>query len=100
MDCRDPLLGQRESPPALPMAVPLPGGPPASAVPARPRSRSAEESQPAEPPRQPLCELQPLGGPGAPMVSVSAHGTGAGLCARVRELFEELFTWWFVVAAA
>lgn len=84
MDSRDPLFGQSDSPRALPITVPLSGNPPAPAVPARPpqaRPHSAEELHLAEQPRQPLCELQPLGGPSAPMVSVSARGavfTGEG----------------------
>ncbi|XP_039582140.1 calcium-responsive transcription factor isoform X2 [Passer montanus] len=76
MDSRDLLFGQSDSPPALPIAVPLPGSPPASAVPARPpqpRSRSAEEFHLAEQPRQPLCELQPLRAPGAPMMIVASQ---------------------------
>ncbi|XP_039925773.1 calcium-responsive transcription factor isoform X2 [Hirundo rustica] len=76
MDSRDPLSGQSDSPPALPIAVPLSGSPPASAVAARPpqaRSRSAEEFHLAEQPRQPLCELQPLRGPSAPMMIVASQ---------------------------
>ncbi|XP_056352225.1 calcium-responsive transcription factor isoform X2 [Oenanthe melanoleuca] len=76
MDSRDSLFGQSDSPPALPITVPLSGSPPASAVPARPpqpRSHSAEEFHLAEQPRQPLCELQPLGGPGAPMMIVASQ---------------------------
>lgn len=92
MDSRDLLFVQSDSPPALPITVPLSGSPPASAVlparPPQPRSHSAEEFHLAEQPRQPLCELQPLGGPSAPMVSVSADRAGAVL--QMRELFEEL----------
>lgn len=80
MDSRDPLFGQSDSPAALPITVPLSGSSPPSAVPARPpqpRSHCAEEFHLAEQPRQPLCELQPLGGPSAPMVSVSADRAGA-----------------------
>ncbi|KAL9847810.1 calcium-responsive transcription factor isoform 2-T12 [Geothlypis trichas] len=67
MDSRDLLFGQSDSPPALPVAVPLSGSPPQA------RSRSAEELHGAEQPRQPLCELQPLGGPGAPMMIVASQ---------------------------
>ncbi|KAI1237082.1 hypothetical protein IHE44_0014337, partial [Lamprotornis superbus] len=76
MDSRDPLFGQSDSPPALPVTVPLSGSPLASAVPARPpqpRCHSAEEFHLAEQPRQPLCELQPLGGPSAPMMIVASQ---------------------------
>ncbi|XP_032920653.1 calcium-responsive transcription factor-like isoform X1 [Catharus ustulatus] len=76
MDSRDPLFGQSDSPPALPITVPLSGNPPAPAVPARQpqvRSHSAEELHLAEQPRQPLCELQPLGGPSAPMMIVASQ---------------------------
>ncbi|XP_053803641.1 calcium-responsive transcription factor isoform X1 [Vidua chalybeata] len=76
MDSRDLLFGQSDSPPALPITVPLSGSPPASVVPARlpqPRSHSAEEFHLAEQPRQPLCELQPLGGPSAPMMIVASQ---------------------------
>ncbi|XP_014104833.1 PREDICTED: calcium-responsive transcription factor isoform X2 [Pseudopodoces humilis] len=76
MDSRDPLFGQSDSPPALAITVPLSGSPPASAVPARPpqpHSHSAEELHLAEQPRQPLCELQPLGGPSAPMMIVASQ---------------------------
>lgn len=76
MDSRDLLFGQSDSPPALPITVPLSGSPPASAVPAQPpqpRSHSAEEFHLAEQPRQPLCELQPLGGPSAPMMIVASQ---------------------------
>ncbi|XP_050832790.1 calcium-responsive transcription factor isoform X2 [Serinus canaria] len=76
MDSRDLLFGQSDSPPALPITVPLSGSPPASAVPARPpqpRPHSAEEFQLAEQPRQPLCELQSLGGPSAPMMIVASQ---------------------------
>lgn len=92
MDSRDLLFGQSDSPPALPVAVPLSGSPPQA------RSRSAEELHGAEQPRQPLCELQPLGGPGAPMVSVSAGSLG--LCSHGRELAEGLSYCWFLVATA
>ncbi|XP_063018444.1 calcium-responsive transcription factor isoform X2 [Melospiza melodia melodia] len=67
MDSRDLLFGQSDSPPALPIAVPLSGSPPQA------RSCSAEELPGAEQPRQPLCELQPLGGPGAPMMIVTSQ---------------------------
>ncbi|XP_068052277.1 calcium-responsive transcription factor isoform X2 [Anomalospiza imberbis] len=73
MDSRDLLFGQSDSPPALPITVPLSGSPPASAVPPQPRAHSAEEFHLAEQPRQPLCELQPLGGPGAPMMIVASQ---------------------------
>ncbi|XP_062354196.1 calcium-responsive transcription factor isoform X1 [Cinclus cinclus] len=73
MDSRDPLFGQSDSPPALPIAVPPSGSPLSPAVPARPRSRSAEEFHPAQQPRQPLCELQPLGAPSAPMMIVASQ---------------------------
>ncbi|XP_030913663.1 calcium-responsive transcription factor isoform X2 [Geospiza fortis] len=67
MDSRDLLFGQSDSPPALPITVPLSGSPPQA------RSRSAEELHGAEQPRQPLCELQPLGGPSAPMMIVASQ---------------------------
>ncbi|XP_066045805.1 calcium-responsive transcription factor isoform X2 [Chamaea fasciata] len=67
MDSRDPLFGQSDCPPALSITVPVPGSPPAS------RSHSAEEFLLAEQPRQPLCELQPLGGPSAPMMIVASQ---------------------------
>ncbi|KAM4776690.1 calcium-responsive transcription factor isoform 2-T3 [Cyanocitta cristata] len=73
---RDPLFGQSDSPTALPITVPLSGGSPPLAVPARPpqpRSHCAEEFHLAEQPRQPLCELQPLGGPSAPMMIVASQ---------------------------
>ncbi|XP_041896352.1 calcium-responsive transcription factor isoform X6 [Corvus kubaryi] len=76
MDSRDPLFGQSDSPTALPITVPLSGSSPPLAVPARPpqpRSHCAEEFQLAEQPRQPLCELQPLGGPSAPMMIVASQ---------------------------
>lgn len=101
MDSRDPLFGQSDSPPALPVTVPVSGTPPASAVPARPpqpRCRSAEELHVAEQPRQPLCELQPLGGPGAPMVSVCTWGWGC--LHRWGSSLKNSLTWWFVVATA
>ncbi|XP_071290787.1 calcium-responsive transcription factor isoform X2 [Agelaius tricolor] len=67
MDSRDLLFGQSDSPPALPITVPVSGSPPQA------RSRSAEELHGAEQPRQPLCELQPLGGPSAPMMIVASQ---------------------------
>ncbi|XP_077037399.1 calcium-responsive transcription factor isoform X2 [Agelaius phoeniceus] len=67
MDSRDLLFGQSDSPPALPITVPISGSPPQA------RSRSAEELHGAEQPRQPLCELQPLGGPSAPMMIVASQ---------------------------
>nr|XP_021411053.1 calcium-responsive transcription factor isoform X3 [Lonchura striata domestica] len=76
MDSRDLLFGQSHCPPAPPITVPLSSSPPASAVPVRPpqpRSHSAEEFHLAEQPRQPLCELQPLGGPSAPMMIVASQ---------------------------
>ncbi|NXA65523.1 CARTF factor, partial [Mohoua ochrocephala] len=76
MDSGDPLFGQSDSPAALPITVPLPGSSSPSAVPAQPpqpRSHCAEEFHLAEQPRQPLCELQPLGGPGAPMMIVASQ---------------------------
>ncbi|NXD21696.1 CARTF factor, partial [Spelaeornis formosus] len=75
MDSRDPLFGQSDSPPGLPITVPLSGSPAASAVPRLPQARahSAEEFHLAEQPRQPLCELQPLGGPSAPMMIVASQ---------------------------
>ncbi|XP_077641249.1 calcium-responsive transcription factor isoform X3 [Lonchura striata] len=76
MDSRDLLFGQSHCPPAPPITVPLSSSPPASAVPVRPpqpRSHFAEEFHLAEQPRQPLCELQPLGGPSAPMMIVASQ---------------------------
>ncbi|XP_074404389.1 calcium-responsive transcription factor isoform X2 [Zonotrichia albicollis] len=67
MDPRDLLFGRSDSPPALPIAVPLSGSPPQA------RSCSAEELHGPEQPRQPLCELQPLRGPGAPMMIVTSQ---------------------------
>ncbi|XP_063256369.1 calcium-responsive transcription factor isoform X2 [Prinia subflava] len=72
MDSRDPLFIQSSSPPAVPITAPVSGSP-ASAVPPQPRARSAEESHPAEQPRQRLCELQPLGAPWAPMMIVASQ---------------------------
>ncbi|XP_026709019.1 calcium-responsive transcription factor isoform X5 [Athene cunicularia] len=72
MDSRDPLFGQSDSPAALPVGVRISGSSPSSAAPARPpqlQPHSAEEFQLADQTGQPLYELQPLGGPSAPMVS-------------------------------
>ncbi|XP_027493237.1 calcium-responsive transcription factor isoform X1 [Corapipo altera] len=76
MDSRDPLFGQSDSPAALPITVHLLGSSASSAVPARspqPRAPSAEEFQLADQTRQPLCELQPPGGPSAPMMIVASQ---------------------------
>ncbi|XP_030343279.1 calcium-responsive transcription factor isoform X4 [Strigops habroptila] len=70
MDSRDPFFGQSDSPTALPIAVRLSGSSPSSAAPARPpqpQPDSTEESHLVDQTGQPLYELQPLGGPSAPM---------------------------------
>ncbi|NXG04286.1 CARTF factor, partial [Sakesphorus luctuosus] len=76
MDSRDPLFGQSDSSAALPITVPLSGGSPSSAVPAllpQPRAHPAQEFHLADQARQPLSELQPLGGPSAPMMIVASQ---------------------------
>ncbi|NXF78480.1 CARTF factor, partial [Sclerurus mexicanus] len=76
MDSRDPLFGQSDSPAALPTTVHLSGSSLSSAVPARPpqpRAHSAGEFHLLDQTRQPLCELQPPGGPSAPMMIVASQ---------------------------
>uniref|UniRef100_A0A8C0ELQ0 Calcium responsive transcription factor n=1 Tax=Bubo bubo TaxID=30461 RepID=A0A8C0ELQ0_BUBBB len=76
MDSRDPLFGQSDSPAALPIAVRISGSSPSSAAPARPpqpQPHSAQELQLADQTGQPLYELQPLGGPSAPMMIVASQ---------------------------
>ncbi|XP_042639900.1 calcium-responsive transcription factor isoform X3 [Tyto alba] len=76
MDPRDALFGQRDSPTGLPTAVGISGSSPSSAAPARapqPQPPSAEEFRPAQQTGQPLCELQPLAGPSAPMMIVASQ---------------------------
>ncbi|XP_074767325.1 calcium-responsive transcription factor isoform X2 [Athene noctua] len=76
MDSRDPLFGQSDSPAALPVGVRISGSSPSSAAPARPpqpQPHSAEEFQLADQTGQPLYELQPLGGPSAPMMIVASQ---------------------------
>lgn len=78
MDSRDPLFGQSDSPPVLPITVCLLGSP-SSAVPARPpqpQPHSTEDSHLVDQTEQPLYELQPLGGPTARMVSVDEKRSG------------------------
>ena len=91
MDSRDPLFGQSDSPTAVPFTVRLSGNSPSSVAPARPRQPQphSAEFHPVDQTRQPLYELQPLGGPSAQMVSVS--DAGQVVCSQTRELFEELF---------
>ncbi|XP_030343276.1 calcium-responsive transcription factor isoform X2 [Strigops habroptila] len=76
MDSRDPFFGQSDSPTALPIAVRLSGSSPSSAAPARPpqpQPDSTEESHLVDQTGQPLYELQPLGGPSAPMMIVASQ---------------------------
>ncbi|XP_037252671.1 calcium-responsive transcription factor isoform X4 [Falco rusticolus] len=76
MDSRDPLFGQSNSPAALPITVRLSGSSPSSAVPVRPpqlQPHSAEEFHLVDQTGQPLYELQPLGGPSAPMMIVASQ---------------------------
>ncbi|XP_065526163.1 calcium-responsive transcription factor isoform X8 [Lathamus discolor] len=73
MDSRDPLFGQSDSPPVLPITVRLLGSP-SSAVPAQPpQPLSTEDSHLVDQAGQPLYELQPLGGPTAPMMIVASQ---------------------------
>ncbi|NWI94963.1 CARTF factor, partial [Pitta sordida] len=65
MDSRDPLFAQSDSAAALPIA--------AQPSPAQPRAHCAQEFRLAEHTRQPLCELQPPGGPSAPTMIVASH---------------------------
>ncbi|XP_071417795.1 calcium-responsive transcription factor isoform X3 [Pithys albifrons albifrons] len=76
MDSKDPQFGQSHSPAALPITVPLSGRSPSSAVPAllpQPWAHPAQEFHLADQARQPLCELQPPGGPSAPMMIVASQ---------------------------
>ncbi|KFP97253.1 Calcium-responsive transcription factor, partial [Leptosomus discolor] len=75
MDSRDPLFGQSDSPAALPITVRLSGSS-SSAAPARPpqpQPHSAEEFRLVDQTGQTLYELQPLGGPSAPMMIVASQ---------------------------
>ncbi|NXF00907.1 CARTF factor, partial [Smithornis capensis] len=74
MDSRDPLFGQSDSPAALPITAQLSDSSPSSTVPAQPpqpRAHCAEEFHLGDQSRQPLCELQPPGGPSAPVMVVA-----------------------------
>ncbi|NWR64862.1 CARTF factor, partial [Bucorvus abyssinicus] len=76
MDSRDSLLGQSDSPRTLPVAVRLLDSSPSSTAPARPpqlQPHSAEECHLLDQTRQPLYELQALGGPSAPMMIVASQ---------------------------
>ncbi|KFP85025.1 Calcium-responsive transcription factor [Apaloderma vittatum] len=76
MDSGDLLFAQSDPPAALPAAIHLSGSSPSSAAPARPpqlQPHSAEEFHLLEQTRQPLYELQPLGGPGASMMIVASQ---------------------------
>ncbi|KAM9548154.1 calcium-responsive transcription factor isoform 4-T5 [Guaruba guarouba] len=76
MDSRDPLFGQSDSPPVLPITVRLSGSSPSSAAPARPpqpQPHSTEDSHLVDQTGQPLYELQRLGGPSAPMMIVASQ---------------------------
>ncbi|KAM9010188.1 calcium-responsive transcription factor isoform 4-T8 [Ara ararauna] len=76
MDSRDPLFGQSDSPPVLPITVRLSGSSPSSAVPARPpqpQPHSTEDSHLVDQTGQPLYELQRLGGPSGPMMIVASQ---------------------------
>ncbi|KFO91238.1 Calcium-responsive transcription factor, partial [Buceros rhinoceros silvestris] len=76
MDSRDSLLGQSDSPTALPIAVRLLDSSPSSAAPARPpqlQPHSAEEFHLLDQTGQALYELQTLGGPSAPMMIVASQ---------------------------
>ncbi|KFO75333.1 Calcium-responsive transcription factor [Cuculus canorus] len=76
MDSRDPLFGQSDSPAALAIAVRLSGSSPTSAAPARPpqlQPHFAEEFYLIDQTRQPLYDLQPLGGPSAQMMIVASQ---------------------------
>ncbi|NXC36744.1 CARTF factor, partial [Campylorhamphus procurvoides] len=76
MDSRDPLCGQSDSAAALPITVQLSGSSLSSAVlarPPQPRAHSAGAFHLGDQTRQPLCELQPPGGPSAPMMIVASQ---------------------------
>ncbi|XP_075287282.1 calcium-responsive transcription factor isoform X3 [Opisthocomus hoazin] len=75
MDSRDPLFGQSDSPTAVPFTVRLSGNSPSSVAPARPRQPQphSAEFHPVDQTRQPLYELQPLGGPSAQMMIVASQ---------------------------
>ncbi|NXG74078.1 CARTF factor, partial [Baryphthengus martii] len=76
MDSRDPLFGQSDSPSSLPVTVHSLGSSPSSAAPAQPphsQPHSAEEFHLLSQTGRPLYELQPLGGPSAPMMIVASQ---------------------------
>ncbi|NXY81789.1 CARTF factor, partial [Alcedo cyanopectus] len=68
MDSRAALLAQSDSPAHPPAALRL-----SATSPAQPQPRSAQELHLEDPAGQPLYELQPLGGPGAPMMIVASQ---------------------------
>ncbi|NXH21632.1 CARTF factor, partial [Bucco capensis] len=76
MDSRDPLFGQSDFPAALPIAGCLLGSSPlltAPVQPLQPQPHSAEEFHLVDQTAQPFYELQPLGGPSAPMMIVASQ---------------------------
>ncbi|NXP76176.1 CARTF factor, partial [Ramphastos sulfuratus] len=73
MDSRDPLFGQSDSPAALPASGRLLGTSPSSAEPTQPHPQSSEEFHLVDQTGQPLYELQPLGGPSAPVMIVASQ---------------------------
>ncbi|NXX40349.1 CARTF factor, partial [Tricholaema leucomelas] len=80
MDSRDPLFGQIDSPAVLPTARRLSGTSPSPVEPTQPPQpypQSSEEFYLVDQTGQPLYELQPVGGPSAPvMIVASQSGNG------------------------
>ncbi|NXF88226.1 CARTF factor, partial [Eubucco bourcierii] len=73
MDSRDPLFGQSDSPAALATAGRLLGTSPSSAEPTQPHPQFSEEFHLVDQTGQPLYDLQPLGGPSAPVMIVASQ---------------------------
>lgn len=104
MDSRDPLFGQSDSPAVLPIARRLSGTSPSPVEPTQPpqlHPQSSEEFHLVDHTGWPLYELQPLGGPSAPVVSVSETGQVRYSQMREGNSLKSSFTWclFFVTTA-